>query len=150
MKYIKLFESHSRNEADLIWIHGLPGSGKSHLIQKIVRESELEWRVFDDTGRVEEILDSLQAGERVILASPYFEDYLPVGLGKRLRSRLADLDHVTLREVWFSNDPDQCMENVLSRKSHDIEARSIVPEIPNFSRNYRIPDGAVTIPVWQV
>ncbi len=150
MKYLltyRMFES--RAETELIWIHGLPGSGKSHLIQKIIRESEFEWSVFDDTAGVEEILASLQAGKRVILASPYFEDYIPIGLGKRLRSSLADLDQVTLREVWFSNDPEQCIENVLSRKGHTIAARSIVSEIPTFSRNYMIPDGVVTEPVWQ-
>jgi hypothetical protein len=133
----------------MIWIHGLPGSGKSHLIRELVEASDLQWRVFDDTSSVENLLSALQAGENVILASPYFEDYIPIGLGKRIRSHLADLDPVTLREVWFSNDPEQCIENVLSRKGHTIDAGSIVPEIFSFSKRYTIPDGVDTVPVWR-
>jgi len=150
MKYIvsySLFENEAA--AQMIWIHGLPGSGKSHLIRELVEASDLQWRVFDDTSSVENLLSALQAGDNVILGSPYFEDYIPIGLGKRLRSQLADLGQVTLREVWFSNDPEQCIENLLSRKGHAIDAGSIVPEIYSFSKLYRIPDGVDTLPVWR-
>jgi predicted kinase len=150
MKHIvsySLFEN--RSKVSMVWIHGLPGSGKSHLIREIISDSDLEWRVFDDSASVEEIVSALQSGEHVILASPYFEDYTLIGLGEKLRQGLAELEGVDLREIWFSNDPEQCIENVLSRKGHSIDARSIVHELPHFSKRYRIPDGVENVPVWR-
>lgn len=149
MKHIKSYTLFESQSIKMVWIHGLPGSGKSHLIAQMVQESSLDWKVFDDTASVEEIVSALHKGQNVILASPYFEEYTHTGLERELRSRLARFGDLELSEIWFSNDPDQCIENVLNRRGHGIDARSIVPEIPHFSKHYRIPSDATVVPVWR-
>lgn len=49
MKHIKLFEAFDSKKT--IVIFGLPGSGKSHLAQKIMSENpESKYVIYDDFG----------------------------------------------------------------------------------------------------
>jgi len=62
--------------------------------------------------------------------------------------RLDDLG-IKLKELWFENDPEACIKNLLRRgDNHMIKADILIPEIMDFSTRYKIPNGSIIIPVW--
>ena len=147
MKYLKLFEAF--NNKEFIWIHGLPGSGKSHLAKKISKEkSDVSYVVLDDIANIDDILEHINENRNIILTSPYFENYNNYGLDKKLKNIL-DNSNYSIKEYWFENNPKACVENVSRRKSHKIGSTALIPEIWYYSKNYKIPTDAETISVWQ-
>ena len=149
MKWLKLFENF--NEKKFIWIHGLPGSGKSFLAaQKRDNDADLDFQVLDDIGNFKDVVSKIEEGKNIILTSPYFDNYMnkTFGLWDKLNQLLRSTDYV-VEHIWFSNDPDSCIENLKRRTEHQIDSKSIIPEIPHFSKEYRITPGAQIIPVYK-
>jgi uridine kinase len=147
MKYLKLFEAF--NNQEFIWIHGLPGSGKSHLSNKMSMENlDKSYVVLDDIANIDDILEQMNENRNIILTSPYFENYNNYGLDKKLKNIL-DNSNYLIKEYWFENNPKACVENVSKRQSHNIGSTALIPEIWYYSKNYKIPTDAETISVWQ-
>ena len=146
MNHLKKFESfNSENlQRKFIWIHGLPGSGKTHLSNEISKDQKFV--ILDDIGNISKVVSNLDKENNIILSSPYFDNYINLGLDLKLKSILKDYDY-DIDEIWFENNPENCIKNIKNRTDHKIDSVSIIPEIPNFSRNYIIPVGVKTIPV---
>jgi hypothetical protein len=149
MKYIRLYEEY-RGTKCFIWIHGLPGSGKSHLARALALNEDGTVQILDDTASLEEVRAGIQDHGTVIFSSPYFEEYLGLrGMTNRLLTLLNNLE-VRIEEWWFENDPQACIKNLLKRgEDHAIGSRNILAEIMDFSKRYVIPEGARTVPVWR-
>ena len=90
----------------------------------------------------------MDKGNNIILSSPYFEKYIGMmSLETRLRKALEGSDY-ELEEIWFENNPENCIKNINSRKDHNIKASILAPEVMALSTRYRIPEGSKVIPVW--
>jgi hypothetical protein len=144
MKYLKTFEG--LNKPKIIWIHGLPGSGKTHLMRDL---NDGSFVVLDDISSITDIKNELVQNNNIILASPYFDNYLnSLFSGEtKLRATLKECDY-DVEEIWFENDLQTCIQNLKDRTEHTINTKQIILDMKHFSKDYKIPNGVKTIPVW--
>ncbi len=137
------FDEYNHNE--LVWIHGLPGSGKTSLANEINKNNE--YVILDDVFKISVVEEELKKEKNIILSSPYFENYIGLSLDKQLKTLLENYDY-HIEEIWFENNPKQCIENLRNRTEHGLKSNSIIPEIDYYSMNYKIPSSVKTFPVW--
>lgn len=154
MKHIQLYERfdaiHNGLPKNFIWIHGLPGSGKTTLANKIINDNpDKRFVLLDDVGSTTEIIQQIDKGSNIILSSPYFDNYMNTGLDRKIKNYLSKTDY-SVEELWFENNPDQCIENIKARTGHRINVASLLPEVIIFSNNYNIPSDVKQIPVFQL
>lgn len=142
--YPKVEESVS-NKSKFVWIHGLPGSGKTTLANDINKDGNFV--ILDDIMDVSKIKKELEEGNDIILVSPYFDNYMRFSLDVKLKEVLNDFDY-DVEEIWFKNDPEKCIDNLRSRSEHNIKSSLIIPEVNIFSSKYKIPSDVVPIEVW--
>ena len=141
---IKRFESFGAKK--FVWIHGLPGSGKTYLANQINQNND--YTVLDDINDMSKVQAEMEKGSNIILSSPYFEKYIGMmSQEARLRKALEGSDY-ELEEIWFENNPENCIKNINSRAGHKIKASILAPEVMELSYRYRIPEGSKVIPVW--
>ncbi len=140
---IKRFESFSTKK--FVWIHGLPGSGKTYLANQMNKNND--YTILDDINDMSKVEAEMDKGNNIILSSPYFEKYIGMSLESRLRKALEGSDY-ELEEIWFENNPENCIKNINNRVDHNIKANILAPEVIELSHRYRIPEGSKVIPVW--
>jgi predicted kinase len=142
--------------AKLIAVVGLPGSGKSHYVQRLrtscagvcaedyMANSHNNSARFVDSRYYVDLVRDLREGQDCVIADIEYCDSW----------RRAEVEEVVRREApaatieWhcFQNDPQQCRANVdrRGRASAENEKRKIC----ELSAKYQIPLGAKVIPVW--
>ena len=140
---IKRFESF--NTKKFVWIHGLPGSGKTYLANQMNKNND--YTILDDIIDMSKVQAEMDKGNNIILSSPYFEKYIGMSLESRLRKALEGSDY-QLEEIWFENNPQNCIKNINNRVDHNIKANILAPEVMELAYRYRIPEGSKVIPVW--
>ena len=141
---IKRFESFSTKK--FVWIHGLPGSGKTYLANQMNKNND--YTILDDIIDMSKVQAEMDKGNNIILSSPYFEKYIGmISLESRLRKALEGSDY-ELEEIWFENNPQNCIKNINNRVDHNIKANILAPEVIELSYRYKIPEGSKVIPVW--
>ena len=140
---IKRFESFSTKK--FVWIHGLPGSGKTYLANQMNKNND--YTILDDIIDMSKVQAEMDKGNNIILSSPYFEKYIAMSLESRLRKALEGSDY-ELEEIWFENNPQNCIKNINNRVDHNIKANILAPEVIELSYRYRIPEGSKVVPVW--
>ena len=140
---IKRFESFSTKK--FVWIHGLPGSGKTYLANQMNKNND--YTILDDIIDMSKVQAEMDKGNNIILSSPYFEKYIGMSLESRLRKALEGSDY-QLEEIWFENNPQNCIKNINNRVDHNIKANILAPEVMELAYRYRIPEGSKVIPVW--
>jgi 8-oxo-dGTP pyrophosphatase MutT (NUDIX family) len=142
--YTKVEESVS-NKSKFVWIHGLPGSGKTNLANEINKDGNFV--ILDDIMDISKINKELEEGNDIILVSPYFDNYMGFSLDVKLKDVLNGFDY-DVEEIWFKNDPEKCIDNLRSRSEHNIKSYLIIPEVNIFSSKYKIPSDVDPIEVW--
>lgn len=142
--YPKVEESIS-NKSKFVWIHGLPGSGKTTLANEINKDGN--YVILDDIMDISKVKKELEEGNDIILVSPYFDNYMSFSLDVKLKEVLNDFDY-DVEEIWFENDPEKCIDNLRSRSEHNIKSSLIIPEVNIFSLKYKIPSDVEQIEVW--
>lgn len=142
--YPKVEESIS-NKSKFVWIHGLPGSGKTSLANEINKDGN--YVILDDIMDISKVKKELEEGNDIILVSPYFDNYMSFSLDVKLKEVLNDFDY-DVEEIWFENDPEKCIDNLRSRSEHNIKSSLIIPEVNIFSLKYKIPSDVEQIEVW--
>ena len=141
---IKRFESFSTKK--FVWIHGLPGSGKTYLANQMNKNND--YTILDDINNMSKVQAEMDKGSNIILSSPYFEKYIGMmSQEARLRKALESSDY-QLEEIWFENNPQNCIKNINNRVGHNIRANILAPEVIELSYRYIIPEGSKVIPVW--
>lgn len=152
MKTIKTFENFHNNLKSCIIIHGLPGSGKTSLANKIAEtHKDKDYLILDDKGRGMIYSKILENSRNIIISSPYIEEYMDATFGgsvmrKKIIEIAKEMDYY-LYEIWFENDKKRCIFNLENRKDHLLRSEEIIPEMSNWARNYIIPNGVKTIPI---
>lgn len=148
--------------AHLTIIAGLPGAGKSTLIDRIATEyAGVVAHDFMDKAASEEdfsssihfasLIRDLAAGKRCLIADVVFCN--PVKRDKVKRVIDGMVPGVVLQEVFFSNDLDGCLANIDRRAkikpdpNRNIEFEKRVAR--ELSAIYVIPDGVSMIPVYR-
>jgi gluconate kinase len=138
-------------EKILIWIHGLPGSGKTHLANRIMKSNpDANFVHFDDTGSVRDIRIEMEMNRNIIVSSPFFEGYMRLSsfcLNKSLKELIKDKNY-TCRDIWFENNLKKCIANVSRRIGHQMPKEDLLSVLPHFSNLYEIPDNADIIPIF--
>lgn len=127
---------------DIIFIIGLPGSGKTHLGNKI--RSETGYKFIDDPFSFNEIKESILKSENLIISDPHLCN--PKVLKKAVEkiSRINPL--YKFRYYYFENDAIKCVNNV----SYRNDGHKAVDEfIRHMSKIYKIPSGVTEIKIWQ-
>lgn len=142
--YNRVLESVS-NKNKFVWIHGLPGSGKTTYASNINKKGN--YVLLDDIMDISKVKKELEEGNDIILVSPYFDNYMEFSLDVKLKDLLKDFDY-DLEEIWFENNPKKCISNLNKRSVHKIRSSSIIPEINMFSSKYKIPSDVKQIEVW--
>ena len=142
---------------DIIFVGGLPGSGKSHILEEFRKGG---WKIYDDfqAGAYEnwshfsnasayaELMEDLKLGRKCAVADIRF-----VCSEYRAGAEHAIQDSAGLIAVdWriYENNPEQCSKNVLRTP----DSRSPAPrleKIREFTTKHSVPEGVVSIPVWQ-
>jgi ABC-type dipeptide/oligopeptide/nickel transport system ATPase component len=149
MKHLRLFEEFGSKKT--IVIFGLPGSGKSHLAQKIMSENpEAQYVIYDDFG-YRKALDKMGTENQIVS-----DGMLMIGGTSYNRTKFEEKALATgtdLEFIYFENDPKASIENIEARKSSDSvlsHQKHMSPrDIHAYSSGYEIPSGTSTIRVWK-
>ena len=126
----------------IILVCGLPGSGKTFLGRNLSQEMGFEF--IDDITkesfpRFHELLSNNQS---VIISDPKFTH---TKIRNEAIKYLKQFEGLTIEWIFFENDPKQCVRNINVRD----DGRDVVDFVKSFSRLYKIPDSAKTIPVFR-
>lgn len=120
---------------------GLPGSGKSHYINKL--ENKDSFLISDDPKNQEDLPDPFIARNfNIVIADCHL--CIP-----RIRDRFINKinklypEH-SLEFVFFDNNPSQCLKNVNYRN----DGRKVETTIIQYSKEYIIPENSNIIPVF--
>ena len=136
----------------LLIVTGLPGAGKSWLIDNQLRQTvtglcvhDFHGDAFDHSPEVEKsrhytaLLAALRAGHHCVISDIEFcRPSRRDALVKVLRTSFPSL---SIEYHCFRNQPDRCLRNVIARgrNSKDDECRKIV----QLSKEYVMPVGAI-------
>lgn len=131
----------------VILIRGLPGSGKSKLLEELGKRG---YEILDEPGLTYDAssiggaLASLSAWDKVAIADAQF--CLPAFYRVAVGMVRENLPEHELAVVSFTNDPQQCLQNV-SRRMESGDFRKVTDFITTNSLVYS-PDGNI-IDVWR-
>lgn len=124
---------------NILLIIGLPGSGKSHLCNKLRGG---HFNVLDDI----EILDGLPSPDDkrvLVIASP---NYCYPDILKKCKEHLRQkYVNCSITCLYFENDAAKCLRNVEYRN----DGREVERSIELMSKYYEIPDTVTPLKIWQ-
>lgn len=132
----------------IILIVGLPGSGKSHLADRINDDNNGKFTIINDPKDFKEIENLINSD--LIITDPQlcFEKNRQRALEK-IKSLNPDCK---IEWIFFKNDPDKCLTNSEVRNRASVisfkPTKKVESFIKNFSQYYTIPEGSFVIDVW--
>lgn len=129
--------------AKVICIVGLPGSGKTTLIEKM-RADNPNLIAFDDISsreEVQEVITQLDKGNECIISDVY--------LTEPTFRKMAEIHfhNHSIEWVFFENDPEKCRANVRRRQDAG-DIRDVEGSIRRFANSYVIPDGVKLLEIF--
>lgn len=150
MKHIKLFEDYN-NKYKTIVILGLPGSGKSHLANKILKENpDMNYVIYDDF-EFRECIKKMGTENQISADGSLLERPGEIARIKQT----GESKGVDVEFMYFENDPEKSLHNAKRRwesgegksyqKTEDME-RSMVYMSMDYSRI--LPKDVTPLPIW--
>jgi predicted kinase len=118
-------------------VAGLPGSGKTTMMQTMVADGAL---CIDDIRDLSE-LPTNPVPWLAIADVNFCRTEVRTAAETEIIRRFGSVD---FEWIFFENDPEQCRSNAAERN----DGRSVVADIDVLSRAYVIPEGATTVPVF--
>lgn len=138
-----------KEPATLIIIVGMPGSGKSTFIEKLVKNNptfcfydDYQGEAFNDdhdprlSKHFGPLVSDLLQGKTVIVSDIAY--CVPNELGIFLGMILNIAPNVVLDFKYFTNDPEQCKRNVLQRNREDRLQKEL-ELIDKLTKHYKVP-----------
>jgi len=136
---------------------GMPGSGKSHYIEKhkshypgtctqdYMRNSYNNSIHFTDSQHYDKLVLNLRNGNDSIIADIEFCDtWRRVEIEEVIRR---DVPGVEIEWRFFENDPAKCEANAETRARKNIDEEK--KKIRELSRKYIVPPGAIVLRIWE-
>ena len=134
---------------NILFIVGLPGSGKSHLAQQINCDNDDKYKIIDDPRSFDQILPYVN--QDLIITDPAlcFPQNRELAVQK-----ISELNpDVKFDWIYFENDPETCLRNSQIRNQELINQGKSPRKVDSFIKNlhqfYTIPDGSNVISVWK-
>jgi len=136
--------------SNILFIVGLPGSGKSTLSKKINKDNDGKYLIIDDPKNFE--LDIQPHLDRdLIITDPQlcFEKNR-----KKAEERIKSISkEAKVDWIYFENDPESCLINAEVRnRANQISfkpVKNVKTFIENFSKYYTIPTDATVVEVYK-
>lgn len=129
----------------ILLVVGLPASGKTRFAQECAQREGLEF--LDDPPAGFPLREFIRRSVRgVVIADPHL-------CCSKVRDTALELFQeecpvATIEFVYFENDPAACLDNMRRRQAAG-DARKVEDMIRITSRHYKIPSGALILPVWR-
>lgn len=124
---------------DILFIVGLPASGKTTLAKNINQSKGGSYRIIDDPKDFDlDILPYLN--QNLIITDPNLCNEMNREMAV---SKILSYVEANIYWIFFENNPKVCLENSIIRDGGKVK-----PSITNFNRVYKIPNGVETIPVF--
>jgi GTPase SAR1 family protein len=150
MKHIKLFEDYNDNYKTIV-ILGLPGSGKSHLANKILKENpDMNYVIYDDF-EFRECIKKMGTENQILSDGSLLERPMEIWRIKQT----GESKGVDVEFMYFENDPEKALHNAKRRwesgegksyqKTEDME-RSMEPMSMDYSRI--LPKDVTPLPIF--
>jgi adenylate kinase family enzyme len=134
---------------NIIFIVGLPGSGKSTLSKKINKDNDGKYRIIDDPKNLD------------IEVLPYINDDLIISDPNLCFKKNREEAEKFIKEnspnakidwIYFENDPESCLLNSEVRNRALINSLKPKIKVDGFIKNlhkfYTIPPGSNVVKVW--
>ena len=143
---------------------GMPGSGKTTLMDQIVSANPALYHIddyFKDSpnagegfrgGRCYlELHDQLRAGVDCVISDiEWFRERKRMQIAEHLRQDLGQtFAGVKLDWRFFANDFENCVHNVIHRPNPTGLRIIQVKKILELTKEYRLPSGTVTVPIYR-
>ncbi len=129
---------------EVLFIVGLPGSGKTHLANRINRDNNNRYTIVDDpTNFNTQIVPLLNDGRDIIITDPH----LCVDKNREsAKNKVHSInDKYKIEWIFFENDPIKCLRNI----EHRSDGRKVKNYINQLSKSYIIPDNSTIIEIWE-
>lgn len=136
----------------LFMVIGLPGAGKSSLIDHKLRQTVTGLCIHDfhdnaigDSHEVKKsrhflaLVEALKAGHNSIISD--IEFCRPLRREQVVTTLREELPLLEVEYHCFRNQPDLCVENVKARKSSSVEEE--LRKLKELSKEYVLPSGAI-------
>lgn len=133
---------------NILFIVGLPGSGKSHLAQKINSDNGGKYRIIDDPRSFDQILPYVN--EDLIITDPAL--CFPQNRELAIQKISEANPEAKFDWIYFENDPQTCLTNSELRNQELISKGKAPRKVDSFIKNlhqfYTIPEGSTVLSVW--
>lgn len=131
---------------NILFIVGLPGSGKTYLANKINMDNNNKYHIIDDPKNFDTDIKPF-LNQDVIITDPNlcFENDRIKAINKIKRFN----EQVKIDWIFFENDPKSCLINSELRNRNSTEFRKVDLFIKNFSRFYTIPENSNIVEVYK-
>ncbi len=131
----------------VVFIVGLPGSGKSYLTETYAAKPF--HGIFDDISiggkeRYARFEKDLKAGTHTLVVSDIFLCD-PKLREKAVKKILAVAPNTVFEWIFFENSPVKCRKNVIHRN----DGRAVEASIARLTKCYTIPEGVTPLKIWQ-
>lgn len=134
---------------NILFIVGLPGSGKSHLAQKINSDNGGKYRIIDDPRSFDQILPYVN--EDLIITDPAL--CFPQNRELAIQKISEANPEAKFDWIYFENDPQTCLRNSELRDQELIGKGKAPRKVDSFIKNlqqfYTIPEGSTVLSVWK-
>lgn len=135
----KPFDSFISQMVNILFIVGLPGSGKTTLAKNINENKGGSYRIIDDPKDFD--LDVLPfLNENLIITDPHLCNG---NIREMAVSKILAQTEANIEWIFFENNPKVCLENIIARDGGKVK-----PSIINFTRIYKVPDGVEALSVF--
>ena len=134
---------------NIIFIVGLPCSGKSTLGKKLLKETKKS--IFIDDPSVDSLDNIIFHLQNPDLETIIIADVSLCFLNLRRKAKeivLNNCESTSITWIYFENSPEKCIVNYIHRKYFGDD-RAVANAIMMYTKEYDVPEFATIYSIWQ-